>query len=437
MNQTHSKRRARTAYAVLAAGTAVALLAGCSGGGSTQSNTPTTPVEPANTFTLIGPMMAADGSSALDQIAKQYEQETGVSIKVEGVAPDGYDQALRTRLQAGSAPDLMSLTPGGTFPTSILTLAKAELLAPIAEASAKQSVSPGMDYLVSVDGTYYGQPTGLTVYGVIYNDATASNAGVSYPKTIDDMLQQCRRLGGNPSMMALAGAVPSSASVLAQTLSATLVYAKDPKWNQKRQSGEVTFAGSAEWREVLETFKQMVDAGCFQAGAAGAGFDALFGGILKGSSLSISMPSLAVGELTRINPAAPITVNAPPTVAKGKSFVIAGPGAAFGINAKADPSHQAAAQQFLDWMAKPENAKKYASLEGSVAVAALGDTEALPATLQPVAPLLAAGDFVNFPSNDWSGPEVNNALGVGLQGLLTGQSNIDAILTAMDQAWKK
>lgn len=437
MRPTINRGARRTITAAIAAGASVALLAGCSGGSdaSGASTEPEETVEAASSFTWVAPSQATDGNSAYERIAKLYEEETGVHIDVEVLPPDSYDQAARTQLQAGSGADLLSLTPGGTFPMSVLTLADAGMLAPITNESVAQTIVEGMEYQVTLDDEVYAQPIGLSVFGIVFNETTAGAAGVAYPDSFDDMLATCSSLGGDPSFVALAGSVPSSTSVLAQVLSAGLVYAEDPDWNQQRVAGETTFAESQGWRAVLEAFVEMKDAGCFQPGAEGAGFDALFGGVLQGKSLSLSLPSLAVAELNRINPDAEISVNAVPPAKGDERFIVAGPGYAFGVNAEADAGAQLAAANFLDWLAQPENSIKFSEFDGSIPVANLDDPTKFPASLANVSDLLSSGDFVSLPSNDWAGPEVNAALGTGLQALLTGQGDIDAVLRSMDQAW--
>ena len=176
-------------------------------------------------------------------------------------------------------------------------------------------------------------------------------------------------------------------------------------------------------------------AGCFQAGAAGAGFDALIQGLMSGQAATIPLPSLAVAEMQRVNASAKVSVHGFPAPNGSSPELIAGPSFGFSINAHAGAGTKAAAEAFLDWLAKPENAATYAGYEGSIPAASLGDASKIPAAYQSVAQQLTSGHYTYLPSNDWTNPQVYNAMGTGLQALLTKQGSVDSALKSMDQAW--
>ena len=62
------------------------------------------------------------------------------------------------------------------------------------------------------------------------------------------------------------------------------------------------------------------------------------------------------------------------------------------------------------------------------------DSELLP-QYAPVGDLIAAGSYSPEPNLSWPNAAVYDALSVGMQGLLTGQTTVDGILESMDAAW--
>ena len=44
-------------------------------------------------------------------------------------------------------------------------------------------------------------------------------------------------------------------------------------------------------------------------------------------------------------------------------------------------------------------------------------------------------DYRTFAVDEWTNPEVYNALGTGVTGLLTGQTTVEDVLKSMDAAW--
>ena len=71
----------------------------------------------------------------------------------------------------------------------------------------------------------------------------------------------------------------------------------DPDWNQKRADGKTTFAKTQGWHDALQTVVDLNKNGCFQDGAAGAGFDALTNGATSGKLYGFFAPSGAVKSI--------------------------------------------------------------------------------------------------------------------------------------------
>ncbi len=95
---------------------------------------------------------------------------------------------------------------------------------------------------------------------------------------------------------------------------------------------------------------------------------------------------------------------------------------------------KASAQAFLDWAAEPENAQHFAEISGAVPITGIDPATLLP-SYEPIGELLSSGAYTGVPNASWPNPAVYEALGTGVQGLLTGQSTVDQILEDMDAAW--
>ena len=95
---------------------------------------------------------------------------------------------------------------------------------------------------------------------------------------------------------------------------------------------------------------------------------------------------------------------------------------------------KASAQAFLDWVAEPEKAQHFAELSGAVPITGI-DAETLAPSYEPIGDLLASSSYTIVPNSTWPNPAVYDALGAGVQGLLTGQKTVDQVLDEMDAAW--
>jgi raffinose/stachyose/melibiose transport system substrate-binding protein len=422
--------RLRRVSVLLAAPAVGALtLTGC--GGSDSADVAGGPAAAADGFTFTFEN-ASGGESPWQLLADAYTKDTGIKVETQGLPPDSYGLTVRTQLQGGNASDLMMFSPGAGNSNAVLPLAEAGYIEPLGESSS-DLIPEGNEDLFQIDGKTYAQPTDLVPVGMVWNAGAATEAGVQVPADFDAMLEACKTAGEGKSLFAIAGSVPQNAGLMTMSISATRVYAEDPDWNKKRSEGSVTFADSKGWQDTLQTVVDMNEAGCFQEGAAGGGFDAITQGLTQGSSYAAFVPGAAATELQKATPGAEFEVE-PFPAAKGEDpYMFASPNYALAVNAKAEPGAKQAAVDFLAWAAEPENSKTFTELQGGVAIT--GPDENLAPVYAPVADLLEAGDYSPLPLLSWPNPGVYDALSTGVQGLLTGQGDIPSALAAVDAAW--
>ncbi|SFT58101.1 raffinose/stachyose/melibiose transport system substrate-binding protein [Geodermatophilus amargosae] len=366
-------------------------------------------------------------------LADEYAQESGVQIETQGLPPDSYGLTMRTQLQGGNAPDVMMFSPGAGNANAVLPLAEAGYIEELGEESAAL-VPEGNEPLFEIDGKVYAQPTSIIPVGMVWNSSAASSAGVEVPEDEAAMLDACSTLAADgKSFLAIAGSAPPNMGLMAMAISATRVYAETPDWNEQRSAGDVSFADSEGWQATLQTIVDMNDAGCFQQGAAGGGFDAITQGLTQGTSLGAFVPGAAATELANASPGLDLQVQPFPAADGGDPFVLASPNYALSINASADEGAKEAAREFLAWMAEPENAARFVELQGGVAIT--GPDENLSPVYEPLADLLTNGDYAPLPNLAWPNPGVYDALSTGVQGLLAGQGDVQSVLEGIDQAW--
>ena len=429
MSQLTSSRPLR--WSLLAAPLAGALvLAGCSGGGGGDASGDP---EAGAGFTLMI-SQANDAENFYPDTVKKFTEATGIQVEVIPYPADAYNTQVTTQLQAGNAADMMILSPGTGQPISVVSLAEAGFLLPLG-ATSTDLIPEGSEAQYQVDGETYAQPTSLTPVGLVYNNAAADAAGIGeYPATYDDLLAACSTArDAGLSFTVLAGAIPPNTGLMAQIISATRVYEETPDWNEQRAAGDVTFADSDGWKETLEDVVELNESGCFQDGAAGGTFDSITAGLGSGTSLSAAVPGNAA---TSIGQAAGIelTVRSFPPADGQSDFLLASANYAWGVNAKVDEAKQESIQTFLDWLATPEEAVAFAELAGAVPIIGATPENLLP-PYAPVGELLESGAFTGLPNAAWPNAGVYDALGTGVQGLLTGQKTVEQVLDDMDAAW--
>jgi raffinose/stachyose/melibiose transport system substrate-binding protein len=430
---TQHRHRGLRRIGVLAAVPALSALTLAACGGGDEASGSDGSSGSADSFTFAFENASGGQQNPWQLLADEYAEESGVQIETQGLPPDSYGLTMRTQLQGGNAPDVMMFSPGAGNANAVLPLAEAGYIEELGDESASL-IPEGNESLFQIDGKTYAQPTDIIPVGVVWNTGAASDTGVDVPADESAMLDACGTLAEDgKSFLAVAGSAPPNMGLMAMAISATRVYAETPDWNEQRTVGDVSFADSEGWQATLQTIVDMNEAGCFQQGAAGGGFDAITQGLTQGTSLGAFVPGAAATELAKATPGLELQVQPFPAADGGEPYLLASPNYALSINASSDEGAKEAAQDFLAWMAEPENAARFTELQGGVAIT--GPDENLSPVYEPVADLLENGDYAPLPNLAWPNPGVYDALSTGVQGLLAGQGDVQSVLEGIDQAW--
>jgi raffinose/stachyose/melibiose transport system substrate-binding protein len=406
------------------------VLAGCSAGGDSGST--------GGAVTLTMSTQTYTGKESPYQVMadKFHEANPDITVEIEQIPNEQYAQVLTTQLQAGNATDIFYTTPGAGDPKSVLNLTAGNYVLPLTGTSAENLVPESADALYYQDDQLWAQPVDIAPIGYNLNATVADEAGVTVPDTLDDFIAECQTAtSAGHSMIYLAGAAAPNNGLATLSVAASTVYGPDPDWNTKRADGEVTFADTAGWKQALETILTLREDGCLQPGNEGATINEFTNAIGTGSSLGGFAPGGITADLHSAAPDYEFETYAFPAEKAADTRLFASPSNAIAINASTE--HKDAALAFLDFMAQPENTAEFASLSGN---APIGDvsTETLPAAFANLEPYLSdQSKFFPLANLFWPNGEVYNALGTGVQGLLTGQTTVDAVLASMDAAWDK
>jgi raffinose/stachyose/melibiose transport system substrate-binding protein len=423
-------RRGRRAAAVALPLAAGLLLAACASGGS-GSNAK----EPQTITFSYGPANAND--TAYSTLAKDYEAaHPGVTIKVNKISAEVYGQTLQTQMAAGNGPDVMQINSGGGQAGTIGTLGKAGLLLPLTDSSFNSDIPAaeraGYDY----NGQLYGVPSATSIDAVIYNDQLAKSDGVTVDATssLQDVLKQCPAVKSKgKSIFALAGSTPPNTGIMTVEIATSTVYGPNPNWDKDRSSGKTSFEKTKGWHQALQAVVDMNKAGCFQPGAAGAGFADLTNASSSGKAYGFFAPSGAVKSIEDASGGHVKLIALGFPSPAGKNYLSLS--SDIGLAGNKKTKSPKLVQDFIKFSVSPAEAKKFAEAQGTIPIGgSLSASDLLP-QYQSVAQQLADKQYRTFAVDNWTKPEVYNALGTGVTGLLTGQKTIDDVLKAMDAAW--
>lgn len=373
-------------------------------------------------------------TALIDAFEKKYP-----NIKVNAqYFPIGtaYPQVLRTQLQSGNGPDLFYVTAGSGGQVSVLPFADAGYVAELTRRPwAGAAVGDNYRSLYWKNNQLYAVPLSMTPVAAVYNKDLVRELGITLPQNMNQLLQTCRTVRAKgKSLLALAGANPQNAGLLAATLAVNNVLTSDPQWNTKRTQGRVTFAGTAAWKRSLQSILDMKAAGCFIPGVEGADLPQAAPAMAGGQAVMFVIPTGSLSALKGINPNLNLGAIAVPGPTAALASIPVSPSDALAVNKKSRNLN--AALTFADFVATGGGDDLYAKLTGNITAQQAATGKNLPPELGNLSAVLSNKSRV-FPliQLGWSNPKVYTTLGEGVQGLLTGQSTVDQVLARLDAAW--
>ncbi|WP_374976522.1 ABC transporter substrate-binding protein [Microbacterium trichothecenolyticum] len=414
---------------------AATVLAGCAPGGTDDNGGEGEPV----TITLATETRFGEDSAYEDVITAFNESnDQNITVELQEIPTEDYYKTIRTQFQAGNAPDVVWGSPGNGSFNALGPFAEAGQLVDLSgEDWATSSIPESSHELYYSDNVLTAVPVDVAPISQVINVTAYESAGLEYATTFDEVLDQCAavRDAGLTSLLGVAGAQTSNTGLVAMELAASTVYAEDPDWNEQRAAGDVSFADSDGWKQALEDFLTLNEQGCFQPGAEGGSPETVTPEFAGGKILGIFAPAGIAVNLATVAPDSEISVGAFPGETAEDTFLFASPSNALAINA-ASP-HVDAAKALLEFWMQPEQLDSFAEVSGNVSL-----TSILEGT--PVADRFASLEtYLTDPERNaplpnlvWPNTEVYDALGTGVQGLITGQTTVDDVLQAMDAAWQ-
>jgi raffinose/stachyose/melibiose transport system substrate-binding protein len=371
---------------------------------------------------------------AYDVLIPNFERRYP-NITVDATYPGNYNtlyQLEPIELAAGNAPDLLTTTPGCGTPIALCVLVPAGDLAPMVGAPWTKW-SPRL--LTSLDkyrqGLFAFTP-GFGVSGVFTDNPLFSRLGVTVPQTFSQLLALCRKAhAAGLNALGFGGANQTAVGFLILGLATATLYGHDKGWNSQLRAGTVSFEGTPGWHQALQEFIDMNNNACFEPGFTAPGVPDSF---LQGQALMN-----AVTSTNRPLDPAPFNYSFypfPGGTSASQIRTLVTPVASLGINAHASPQAQAAAQTFINFIARPDQDALLNQIKGGLTPFELLKRQA-PPFMSPLAPVLKGHEWVLNPDVTWWNGDVLVALETDAIGLITGQETIDDVLKAMDAAWKQ
>ncbi|MFD0590455.1 ABC transporter substrate-binding protein [Paenibacillus sp. GCM10027627] len=351
------------------------------GSGSAGTDASAQPSEaPKKDVTIKVFQFKVEIAAALEQLAKEYEKETGVKVEIEthGGGED-YSALLKAELAAGEEPEIFNSSGWAGFDPYVDRAADLS-----AEPWAKDLVEASKAQITR-DGKLLGMPMNLEAYGFTYNKDLFAQAGITeLPKSLDELSAVAEKLKA-------AGITPFALtsewwSMGIHTLNIALANQADPAaFIEDVKAGKATLKDDAVMKQWLKLVDIMFANG--QENALTTDYNTQVAEFAAGKYAMIQHGNWIQGMVDEVDPELNLGMMPVPLL-DATPNVFTGVPNNWIVNSKSDQVEEAKA--FLNWMVTSETGKRYISTDFKF-VPALTSIEANPEAVGDI-----AGDFAVF-----------------------------------------
>lgn len=331
---------------------------------SGTNNSENTPEEPVMSDVTLSVMSSQDQiMDAEIELAKTFEEETGIKVDYQIVPSDQFPNLLSAKLNSGEGPDII-VTQGGKL-TLKSTLDPEKNLEDLSAEPWVTGIKKPFEEGVSYNGKLYGLPLwDLSTGGwvLVYNKQIFADHGLKPPTTFDELLNVSQTLLDNGITPIYEAGSDGWHHQLPLLEMGPRVAEMNEGFYEQLNQNETTFAENADMLKLVEQIAELVEKGYYgeeyfnntvadMYNAMGTGKYAMiidgsnFGTKFVGENVSDSpygaedfsavvMPFLD-NQILNVNPQGP------------SKFVYK------------DGEHVAEAKQFLEYLTRPENLKYF------------------------------------------------------------------------------
>ena len=372
---------------------------------------------------------------ALQSVVTAFEAaHPGVKVTLTSADTSPYQTTLRTQLAANNGPDVFYTYPGAGNPAGESLLAQAGYLKDLSSQAFVAQLPKGIQGLAQYKGKTYVRPMTVGGIGMVFNMDALQATGLQVPTTFSGVLQLCADAKSKgKTAFALGGATHSNVQFIDYALIPSLVYGKDPQFNDEMAAKSATFASNAGWQQAVSMNVTMLNAGCFEKDPLGVDYPTAAKMVSSGQALAIVQTQGSIAQLKTTNPNGNFVLQPfPADDNTADTYMASSIGAEYAINAHAkDPQ---LAQEFLDFLSSDAQENAYATAANSVPAIQNASSQ-VPASIQSIGEYQKEGKTFPYPDPAWPNAQVQQAHLAGMQQLLSGQGSVADVLKGMDSAY--
>lgn len=356
----------------------------------------------------------------MEELAEEYEAQTGVEVEVWGTTGDDYMQQLKTKMANNQGPTVFSLLPGSESETM------ENYLEDLSGLSFVDKIAEGMANTNS-QGKIVGIPYTMEGFGMVYNKDLVNAEDITDYDSFVKMLKDQKANGVNGF-----GLSQESYFLIGHILNTPFALQEDPiGFIEKLNAGEVKMADTPEFQEFAKFYEAIREN---SYNPMEENYDKECGDLATGKTAAIHQGNWCYSMFADYDIDFELGVAALPLCGNDK-LAVSVP-AAWYVNSQASDAEKQAGKDFLEWLYTSETGAKYLMDEfGFLPVVEGMESESLDPLSEQVAEFAAQGKTISWAMNAWPASIVDVYLVPVAQEFFTSDMDSAAFLEKLDEAW--
>lgn len=338
----------------------LATMAGCGGTSSTAQSQNTTQSASGKDVEIEFVQVKREAADTYTKLINEFSKKhPNIKIK-QNVVPDA-QEVLMTRASSGKLPDMMNHWPTDA---QYIQFADEGLLLDLSDKEYLSGIKKSYLDAVKRNGKVFIAPLNLNFMGLYYNADKFKQAGLSVPKTWDELIKVSKAIKAKGETAFL---LPNKDSWTVSQLWMN-IEGKDLGQHSeiyaKIGSGKATFSDYPAYKSSLEKMIQLLDYS--EPNSMALGYDQAINDFANGKGWMFIQGSWALPSIKAANPKMNVKMAVLPND-KGdmKAVVSADTGFCVNANLAKDPDKLAAVDAFLSFVFSKEGAQIYADNDKS------------------------------------------------------------------------
>lgn len=247
----------------------------------------------STTLSLLVPTYSDNTQPLWEEIISGFEEEhENITVTLEIQSWDNINDVIRTKVQAGDAPDILNIDAFASYAADDLLYAVPDVVSPETLDDFQDSFAEN----ASIDGTMYGLPLIASARTMFYNVDLLDEAGISGPpSTWDELFEAAQAVTDNTDAYGYGMPLGSEE---AQAETSIWTFGNGGSWND----GDEMTVLTPENLEAVEYMTRMIDEGVTQPDPGATDrtpmFDLFFA---EQMAMVIGLPP-TVGQIEERNP---------------------------------------------------------------------------------------------------------------------------------------